>query len=132
MKVAGFDNAQGIITAGYMKDPGDPAYGNDPAIKEFRAFMTKYYPEGDLNDATTLFGYAAAKAMTQVLKSAGDNLTRANIMSKMTNLNLTMNEYLPGVRIKTTPTDYSAINQMQLLRFTGDRFVGFGPIIDAN
>jgi ABC-type branched-subunit amino acid transport system substrate-binding protein len=80
MKPAGYENGQGILSAAYMKDPKDKKWDNDPAMNEWRAFMKKHYPEGNLDDGATVFGYGVAKGFEQVLKLCGDNLTRENIM----------------------------------------------------
>jgi branched-chain amino acid transport system substrate-binding protein len=131
MSAAGVDASTDIISAVYLKDPADPQWKNDKAIKEFRAFMSKYYPEGDQENGTTVFGYGAAKAFVQVLKQCGDNLTRDNMMKQMTSLDMTIDVYLPGIKIKTSPTDYSPIDQLQMVKFNGQRFEPFGPVIDS-
>src|SRR5471030_1830180 len=87
MKPAGYENDQGILSAAYMKDPKDPQWNNDAAMNEWRAFMTKWYPEGDQEDASTTFGYGVAKGLEQVLRQCGDDLTRENIMKQAANLN---------------------------------------------
>lgn len=132
MRVAGFEHAQGIITAGYLKDPGDPALKDDPGVVKFKAFMAKYYPDGDREDTLTIFGYGAARALVQVLAECGDDLTRENVMRKMTSLNLESDVFLPGIRITTSANDYSPIKQMRLMRFTGQRFERFGSLLDSN
>ena len=48
LKPAGLDNASGLITASYLKDPNDPQWANDAGYKEWLAFMKQYYPDGDL------------------------------------------------------------------------------------
>jgi branched-chain amino acid transport system substrate-binding protein len=131
MMVAGLENAQGIVSAGYMKDPGDSQWVNDEGIKKFRAFMTKYYPEGNQDDGTTVFGYAAAQALVEIFKRCGDVLTRDNIMKQMTSLDMEVNVYLPGIKIRTSPSDYAPIDQLQLMKFTGKRFELFGSVMDA-
>jgi branched-chain amino acid transport system substrate-binding protein len=131
MSAAGIDASRDIISAVYLKDPADPQWKNDEAIKEFRTFMSKYYPEGDQENGTTVFGYGAAKAFIQVLKQCGDNLTRDNIMKQMTSLDMKIDVYLPGIKIKTSLTDYSPIDQLQLVKFNGQRFEPFGPVIDS-
>lgn len=132
MRVAGYEHSQGIITAGYMKDPGDPSLKNDAGIVKFKAFMEKYYPEGDREDTATLFGYGAARALVQVLTDCGSNLTRENVMNKMTSLNYESDAYLSGIRITTSKNDYSPIKQLQLMKFAGVRFEKFGPLLDSN
>src|SRR3984885_25978 len=82
MKPAGYENDQGILTTAYLKDPKDPTWKNDPAMNEWRAFMTKWYPDGDQEDASTTFGYGVAKGLEQVLRQCGDNLTRENVMKQ--------------------------------------------------
>ena len=131
MMVAGLENAQGIISAGYMKDPGDSQWTNDQGMKEFRAFMTKYFPDGNQEDGTTVFGYSAAKALVQILKQCGDVLTRDNVMKQMTSLNMEIDVYLPGIRIQTSPSNYAPIDQLRPMRFTGKRFELFGSVIDS-
>ena len=61
MKPAGYENDQGILSTAYLKDPKDPEWQKDPAMNEWRAFMTKWYPEGDQDDASTVFAYGVAK-----------------------------------------------------------------------
>jgi branched-chain amino acid transport system substrate-binding protein len=131
MTAAGVEASKDIISAVYLKDPADSQWKNDEGIQEFRAFMTKYYPEGDQENGTTVFGYGAAKAFAEVLKKCGDNLTRDNIMKQMSSLDMEINVYLPGIKIRTSPTDYSPIDQLQLVRFNGQRFEPLGSVIDG-
>jgi branched-chain amino acid transport system substrate-binding protein len=131
MAVSGVDAARDIISAVYLKDPADPQWRNDDAVREFRSFMSKYYPDGDPEIGTTVFGYGAAKAFVEVLRKCGDNLTRENIMKQMTSLDMTIDVYLPGIKIRTSPTDYSPIAQLRMVRFNGRRFEPFGTVIDG-
>ena len=87
MKPAGYEASQDVLSAAYLKDPKDPTWKDDPAMNEWRAFMTKWYPEGDQEDASTTFGYGVAKGLEQVLRQCGDDLTRENIMKQAANLN---------------------------------------------
>jgi branched-chain amino acid transport system substrate-binding protein len=131
MNAAGLEASKGIISAIYLKDPSDARWKDDDGVKEFRAFMTKYYPDGDQENGTTVFGYGAAQAFIEVLKQCGDDLTRDNLMKKMTSLNMEISVYLPGIVIKTGATDYSPIDQLQPVKFNGQRFEAFGPVIDS-
>lgn len=131
MNAGGLEASTGIISAIYLKDTSDSKWKDDDGVKEFRAFMTKYYPDGDQENGTTVFGYGAAKAFAQVLKQCGDNLTRDNLMKQMTSLNMEINVYLPGIVIKTSASDYSPIDQLQPVKFNGRRFEAFGPVIDS-
>jgi ABC-type branched-subunit amino acid transport system substrate-binding protein len=131
MKPAGFAASQDILSAAYLKDPQDRQWDNDPAMKEWRAFMTKYYPEGDQQDASTVFGYGVAKGLVQVLTQCKDDLTRANIMKQAANLNFEIGVYLPGTKIKTSPTDFAPLEQLQMQRFKGESWELFGPIMSG-
>ncbi len=131
MKPAGYENGQGILSAAYLKDPKDPRWKDDPAMNEWRAFMTKWYPEGDQEDAATVFAYGIAKGLEQVLRQCGDDLTRENIMKQAANLNFEIGIYLPGTKIKTSPTDFAPLEQLQMMRFKGESWELFGPIMSG-
>src|ERR1700756_2565420 len=131
MKPAGYEASQGNLSPNYLKDPKDPGWKNDPAMNEWRAFMNKWYPEGDQEDASTVFGYGAAKGLEQVLRQCGDDLTRENVMRQAANLNFEIGIYLPGTRIKTSPTDYAPLEQLQMQRFKGEAWERFGPIMSG-
>jgi len=130
MMPAGPEKGVGVITMGFVKDPTDPQWANDPAMKAWIAFMKKYYPDGDLTDWYNVYAYAAAQTLVQVLKQCGDDLTRANIMKQAASLkNLELPLLLPGIRINTSPDDYRVIRQAQLQRFDGKQWVRFGDLI---
>jgi branched-chain amino acid transport system substrate-binding protein len=131
MKPAGYENDQGILSASYLKDPKDPQWKNDPAMNEWRAFMTKWYPEGDQEDASTTFGYGVAKGLEQVLRQCKNDLTRENIMRQAANLNFEIGVYLPGTRIKTSLTDFAPLEQLQMMRFKGETWELFGPVMSG-
>jgi branched-chain amino acid transport system substrate-binding protein len=132
LKPAGVENAKEVMSASYLKDPTDPAWKNDPAIKEWEAFMQKYYPEGDRTSTFTVYGYLVAQTMVQVLKQCGDDLTRASVMRQATNLkDLELSLLLPGIKINTGPNDYYPIKQMQMSRFNGEYIELVGPILNG-
>ncbi|MCK1512981.1 ABC transporter substrate-binding protein [Bradyrhizobium sp. 190] len=128
LKPAGLENSQGIMSAAYLKDPNDPQWKDDAGMNEFRAFMSNFFPEGDAADALTVSGYSIAETLLQVLKQCGDDLTRKNVMRQAANLDMVSGVALPGIRFKTSPTDYSPIEQMQLMRFQGDSWHLFGQL----
>jgi len=133
IKPAGFANAQGIISAHYLKDTTDPRWTNDPGMKAYLEFMTKYFPEGDKLDNGTVVGYGVAQTLVQVLKQCGDNLTRENLMKQAASLRDFRTEVLlPGIAINTSATDFAPISQLQLMRFTGERWDLFGDVISAD
>ena len=133
IKPAGFQNAQGIISAAYLKDPSDPQWDNDAGMKQFLTFLEKDFPEGNKLDASVVVGYGVTQTLIQVLKQCGDNLTRENIMKQAANLKDFRTEMLlPGIKINTSATDFAPISQLQLMKFTGERWVLFGDIISAD
>ena len=132
MLPAGPENGIGIVSSGYLKDPTDPRWNNDAGMKEWRAFMAKYYPEGDLKDAGNVTGYGLSLTTAHVLKACGNDLSRENMMRQATSLrDLDNPTLLPGIRINTSPTNYHPIRQLQLMRWTGKTWELFGDIIEG-
>jgi branched-chain amino acid transport system substrate-binding protein len=130
LKPAGLDYSKGIISTAYLKDPTDPSWDKDPAVVNWRAFMDKYYPDGDKTNANNLYGYVQAEAMMQVIKQCGDNLTRENVMKQATSLkNFHSDLMLPGIMVNTSADDYFPIEQMQLMKFNGEAWELFGDVI---
>ncbi|MCZ7660621.1 MAG: ABC transporter substrate-binding protein [Xanthobacteraceae bacterium] len=132
LKPAGFEAAKGILSTGYIKDATDPTWKDDAGLKEWAAFMDKYFPEGDKTSSFTVYGYTVAQTLVQVLKQCGDDLTRANVMKQAASLkDFAPPMLLPGIKINTSSTDFYPIEQMQMQRFTGERWELFGPIISG-
>jgi branched-chain amino acid transport system substrate-binding protein len=132
IKPAGFDNSKGILSTEFFKDPTDPTWKDDAAFKKWETFMQRYFPDGDRTNAFTVYGYLVSETFVDVLKRCGNNLTRANVMAQAANLNnLQLGMLLPGISINTSRTDYAPIKQMQMMRFTGDRWQLFGPVING-
>lgn len=129
LQPAGFENAVGVISATYYKDPTDPKWQNDPGYLAWITWMKKYYPHGDLSDVLNVLSYNFSETIVQVLKQAGDNLTRDNIMKQALNLDFQPSMTLPGIRVKTSPTQYAPVTSMQLQRFDGKNWALFGDII---
>ena len=130
MKPAGFENAQDIITAYYIKDPTDPQFQNDKDVVEWKAFMQKYYPTGNLIDSSNAFAYAVSSLMHHVLKQCGDDLTRENVMKQAANVkNLQLPMVLDGIKVNTSPTDYYPLQSVRLARFKGETWDLFGEIL---
>jgi branched-chain amino acid transport system substrate-binding protein len=133
IKPAGVENAQGIISSQYLKDPTDPQWKDDPDVKGWNAFLDKYYPEANRSDANVMYGYAVAQTMAQVLKQCGDDLTRTNVMKQAASLtDYVARGLLPGVKINTGPTDFAPISQLQLIRFKGETWERFGDVISSD
>ncbi len=132
LKPAGLENAKGIISTAYLKDPTDPAWKVDPGIQAWLSFMNKYYPNGEKNNVSNVLGYAVAQTLVQVLIQCGDDLSRANVMKEAANLHqFSSDVLLPRILINTSPTDFFPIEQMQMMKFEGESWKLFGDIIDG-
>ena len=132
IKPAGFENAQGILSAAYAKDGADSQWDNDPGMKKFYEFLEKNFPEGNKLDGSVVYGYGAAQTMVKVLQMCGDNLTRENVMKQAASLkDFAPDTLLPGIKITTTATDFAPIEQLQMMRFKGEKWDLFGDIISG-
>jgi branched-chain amino acid transport system substrate-binding protein len=130
---AGFENAQGIISSAYLKDPTDPQWKTDAGMLAWNAFLDKYFPEANRADASVMYAYTVAQGLVHVLKACGDNLTRENIMKQAASIkNLELDGLLPGIKVNTSATDFAPLSQLQLMRFKGDTWERFGEIISAD
>ncbi len=130
LKPAGLENAKGILSTFWYKDPTDPTWKDDPGYKEWLAFMDKDYPEGDKTDNINAYAYTVGQALIHVLKQCGDDLTRASIIKQAASIkDLELPMLLPGIKVNTSPTDFYPIKQMQMARFNGERWELFGPVI---
>src|SRR3979490_215589 len=130
LQPAGREASTGILSTNYLKDATDPTWKDDPALKEWAAFMDKYFPEGDKSSTFSVYGYLTAQTMVHVLKQCGDELTRENVMKQAASLkDLELGMLLPGIKINASPTDYFPVEQMQMSRFNGDHGELFGSAI---
>ncbi len=132
LKPAGFDAAQGVISTGYLKDANDPSWKDDAGYKRWAAFVDKYMPGADKSDLSLVYGYTVAQTLVHVLRTCGDDLSRANVMKQASNIrNLSLDMLLPGIKVNTSPTNFAPIQQEELEAFRGDRWNLFGEVYDA-
>jgi branched-chain amino acid transport system substrate-binding protein len=130
LKPAGLDASIGVVTADFVKQPGDQAWDTDPEMVAFLDFIRQYAPGVDPTDKFSVAGYYNAAMVVALLKSCGDNLTRQNILNQATHMQqVQIPMLLPGIRLTTSPDDYSPIKQMQLLQFDGRGWVKLGGIV---
>jgi len=129
LQPAGFDHSKGIISSYSFKDPNDPQWKDDKDVQAWHDFMKKYFPDGNRQDQLIVYGYVVAEATVQVLKQCGDDLTHENIMKQAANLDVTLPLMLPGIKLKTSPTDYFPIEAMRLQKFNGEIWELFGETI---
>jgi len=122
-KPAGLENAKGIITAQFFKDPIDPQWKDDPEVAAYNAWMDKYLPGQNKADLVYPAAFGVGSILMEILRSAGDDLTRENIMAKA----LSLNEFkpalmIPGITVTTTPEDHRVFKAGRLVRFNGEIF----------
>jgi ABC-type branched-subunit amino acid transport system substrate-binding protein len=129
LKPAGFEYSKGIISSYFLKDPNDPQWKDNKDVKDWFAFMKNYFPDGNLQDQLIVYGYTVAEATVEVIKQCGDNLTGENIAKQAANLDVALPMMLPGIKVKTSPTDYFPVEAMRLQRFNGEAWELFGDVI---
>jgi branched-chain amino acid transport system substrate-binding protein len=123
----GFDNAQGLISGTIVKDTADPVWKDDAGMKAYIEFLTKYMPDANKADALLEYGYSTAQVIVQVLKQCGDDLTRANVMKQAASLHdVSSDVFIPGILVNTSATNFAPIQQLQLMRFKGEKWENFG------
>ena len=132
LKPAGLDNAEGLISTAYAKDPFDPTWTDDPDVKIFLAWVKDNLTQGNPRDTGIVSGYVISWLTAYVLEKAGATLTRENVLNIATHLDhLPAPMLLPGITVTTTSTDYSVINSFQIQRFESGRWVPIGKTISG-
>lgn len=132
MEPAGPENAIGMLSTEYLKDPTDPTWNNDEGLKTYKDFMAKYMPGADIKDTGYLNGFSASYCMAHVLEACKGNLSRENILKQATSIQgLTIPTLLPGIKVSTSQTDYRPIKAMQLARWDGKSWVLLGEVIEG-
>jgi len=129
LQAAGLEKSIGLITTTFMKDVNDQRWANDVAVRDYRAWLKNYYPDGDVNDERNVQAYIMAQAMVHLLKQCEDNLSRENLMRQAARLDgVELAMLLPGIKINTSATQYFPIRQLQPVRFDGKYWVPFGEL----
>jgi len=131
LKPAGLEASKGVISIGYSKDPLDPTWKDDAGMRKYFEFMAKYYPDGDKDSSLNTYGYMVTELLIHVLKACGDNLPRENVLKQASSIkNFQMELALPGIVVNTSPSDYRVNKQLQMMKFNGERWELFGPILE--
>ena len=130
LEPAGLENTVGVVTGLYLKDPNDARWADDPAVKEFLAWMKKYQPNANTGDLFNVQGYTVAQVMVSVLQNCKDDVSRENIIRQATTLNhLALPMLLPGITIHNDPDNVTPVRQIQMARFDGKSWVLFGDVL---
>lgn len=129
LKPAGLEKAEGLITMLAFKTV-TPDSQSDKGVADYLAFMKKYAPSIDPTDFYAVYGYTVAGGMLEVLKAAGANMSRENIMKQATNMKgVSLPLLLDGITLNTSPTDYRPLRAGFLARFTDGQWRPFGPLL---
>jgi ABC-type branched-subunit amino acid transport system substrate-binding protein/TRAP-type uncharacterized transport system substrate-binding protein len=129
LQPAGLQNAEGIFSAGYTWEGDNTEAADDPAFREWSAFMDHYLPDTSRNNVLTVFGYAIANLMVDVLRQCGDDLSRDNIVKQAASLkSVQVPMLIPGIVVNTSASDHAPLEQMQMMQFNGGRWNKFGPV----
>ncbi|HEY7577209.1 MAG TPA: ABC transporter substrate-binding protein [Acetobacteraceae bacterium] len=132
LKPAGLDNAEGLISTAFAKDPFDPEWANDGEVKAFLDWAKTYLRQGNPRDSGVLNGYIASFLVAHVLEQAASTVTRQNVLNIATHLHdLHVPMLLPGITVSTSPTNYSVIDKFQIQRFESGRWVPVGKTISG-
>src|SRR5258708_15186451 len=119
-----------VTSVGYLKDPTDPQWAEDAGMKLYKQVIANC-ATCNVNDGFNIYGVAVAYTMVDVLKKAGTNMTRKNVMDIAGNqLNETNPFLLPGVVVKTTSSDHFPITQEQVITWSGTGWTLKGSLID--
>jgi len=119
-----------VTSVGYLKDPTDPQWASDAGMKLYKEVIANC-STCNVNDGFNIYGVAVAYTMVDILKKAGTNMTRKNVMDIAGNqLNETNPFLLPGVVVKTTSSDHFPITQEQVIEWSGTGWTLKGSLID--
>lgn len=133
LKPAGLDNSTGVLSTQIVKDPDDATFARDPDVQDYLAFMAKWAPQESPRDSNAVTAFLAGQAFEYVVRQAGDELTRENLLKQATTLHdVKLKMFLPGVTLNNSPTSYTAFRRYQLSRFDGTSWKPFGPVYSAD
>jgi branched-chain amino acid transport system substrate-binding protein len=131
MRPAGVEFYEGVVSTIFLMDPSDPGRADDAEMKAYLEWAKRYLPDVDPKEGAIAFGYASAHTLLQILRQCGDDLSRENVMRQAGNLeNFRAPMLHKGVLLNTSLSDYYPIEQLQMMRFDGRRWVPFGDLID--
>ena len=126
---AGADFVNGSVSSSYTKNPTNPTYANDAAVKRYRSIMARFSGGADANNTFHYYGVAKASDVVRLLYLAGKNPTRASLMAATAKMNWVNPFLLAGIKVKTGPQDRFPISQMKLIRYGNGTWSEFGPLI---
>jgi hypothetical protein len=135
MKIARFatsrKHVEGSISIAFVKDPTSKLWAGDKTVRLYKSILAQYLPTAKPDDVFNYYGMAVAYTMADTLKKAGRNLTRESVLRAATHLDETNPFLLPGVRIKTSPSDYHPMDKVKLARYRDGHWQFFGKLVSA-
>jgi branched-chain amino acid transport system substrate-binding protein len=122
LRPAGLAASTGAVSAFWLKTSDDPMWDDDAGMLEYRAFMKEWAPNDDIEES--IFPYATAQIIVEVLKKCGDDLSRENLIRQATNIQeFQLPTFLPGLTINVTQSDRIGWRKARMARFDGTRWV---------
>jgi branched-chain amino acid transport system substrate-binding protein len=120
------------LSVAFVKDPTSPAWRKDKAVALYKRIMKRYFPGGKTGDVYNWYGMTVAFSMVDALKHAGRNPSRDSLRRAMTHMDERNNPFLlPGVTVKTSPSNYFPITKARMVRYRKNLWVLFGPLVNA-
>jgi branched-chain amino acid transport system substrate-binding protein len=115
---------KGALSIAFVKNPNDPIWARDPALALYKKVMRRHYPSGKVSDVYNWYGMTVAWTMVETVKRAGRALTRQALLRAAQSLDTKANPFLlPGIRLRTSPTDYFPIDAVYLYRYDNSQWV---------
>jgi branched-chain amino acid transport system substrate-binding protein len=130
LEPVGLKNAKDVVSMTYFKDPEDPQWADDAAMKEYKAGLKKYEPKADPLDSFCTYGWAAASTMIEALKAMKEP-TREALMDAVRNMDVEIPILLPGVKVTTSEDDGYPIQATQIMKFNGENWELQGDVIQS-
>jgi len=123
---------RGALSIAFVKNPNDPIWAKDPIVALYRSIMKKHLPTGRPTDVYNWYGMTVAWTMAETLRKAGKNLTRAGLLKAAQSLDTAANPFmLPGIRLRTSPTDYRPMEHVFLYRYDNKQWVKASGLLRA-
>ncbi|HSD79029.1 MAG TPA: ABC transporter substrate-binding protein [Solirubrobacteraceae bacterium] len=120
------------LSVAFVKDPTSPAWRKDKAVALYKRIMKRYFPGGQPGDVYNWYGMTVAFSMVDALRHAGRNPSRESLRRAMTHMDERNNPFLlPGVTVKTSPSNYYPMTKAKMVRYRKNVWVLFGPLVNA-
>ncbi|HKH68479.1 MAG TPA: ABC transporter substrate-binding protein [Reyranella sp.] len=133
LKPAGLEISTGVLTSQLVKDPDDAAFSREADVQDYLVFMKKWAPQESPRDSNAIAAYLVGQIFEYVVRRAGDELTRENVLRQATTLqDVKLRMLLPGVLLNNSPASYTAFRRYQMSRFDGSSWKPFGPVYGAD